>query len=271
MTESIPKIIHYCWFGSNQKPDIVLKCIESWKNILSDYEFREWNDEDLKLCNNKYVNDALKEKKWAFISDYFRIYALYNYGGIYLDTDCMVFKPLNDFLNLNFFCSFENFHRRILPSIGVVGAKKNNHIIKDLLDEFDNLNFYNEDGSLNLIPNTERLQVYFAEKFNLKPPYNDKKTVELEDKSYIYPSNYFSNYDKNVSYIKHFYCGSWLPPLRELITFNILGCYFRFYGIDKGYFFKEIKNIKEQILMVCPRIIKSTVVLTVGKNNLGKK
>lgn len=126
----IPKIIHYCWFGNKPKPDFVKQCINSWKKYLPDYEIREWNDEDLKHCNNLYVQEAYKAKKYAFISDYFRLYALYNRGGIYFDTDNEIFKPFDEFLNLDFFSGYENWNGYISPFTAVVGAKKGNKIIK---------------------------------------------------------------------------------------------------------------------------------------------
>ena len=98
--DNIPKIIHYCWFGKNEKPDIVIKCIDSWKKILNEYEIIEWNEKNFKIDSNKFVKQAYDSKKFAFVSDYVRVYALYNYGGIYLDTDVEVFKSLDE-LNSN--------------------------------------------------------------------------------------------------------------------------------------------------------------------------
>ncbi|MEN7470513.1 glycosyltransferase family 32 protein, partial [Providencia stuartii] len=86
----IPKIIHYIWVGNNPKPQFVLDCIETWKQHLPDYEIMEWGNDCLETINNTYVNEAIKNKKWAFASDYIRLYALYNYGGIYLDSDVEV-------------------------------------------------------------------------------------------------------------------------------------------------------------------------------------
>ena len=83
----IPKTIHYCWFGRGEKPEIVKKCIDTWKDKLSDYKIIEWNEDNFDINQNDYVKEAYKAKKFAFVSDYVRVYALYNYGGIYLDTD----------------------------------------------------------------------------------------------------------------------------------------------------------------------------------------
>ena len=103
----IPKYIHYCWFGKGEKPDIVKKCIESWKANLSDYEIIEWNEENFDINSNDYVREAYKVKKFAFVSDYVRVYALYNHGGIYLDTDVEVFKSFDEIFNNESFWGFE--------------------------------------------------------------------------------------------------------------------------------------------------------------------
>lgn len=89
----IPKIIHYCWFGG-EKPQKVVKCIESWKKNLPDYEIKEWNKNNFDISELQYTLDAYKAHKYAFVSDVARVKALYEYGGIYLDTDVMVYKSL---------------------------------------------------------------------------------------------------------------------------------------------------------------------------------
>ena len=119
--DKIPKIIHYCWFGKNKKSEVIEKCIKSWKKYLPEYEIREWNDEDVQNIECNYVQEAFSMKKYAFVSDYFRIYSLYNYGGIYFDTDNQIFKSFDDFLDLDFFTGYENWKNKILLFIAVVG------------------------------------------------------------------------------------------------------------------------------------------------------
>ena len=206
---TIPKIIHYCWFGNNPKTQLVKKCIASWKKYLPDYEIREWNDEDLKKCTNQYVQEAYKSKKWAFITDYYRLYALYNYGGIYFDSDNEVFKSFDEFLNLKFFSGYENWNGYISPFTAVVAAQKGNHIVKDLLDEYQDLHFINPDGSLNMYTNTKRVTDYFREKYNFNEPYDENEARILEDGCIIYPSNIFCKYQKGVSYAVHHFGASW--------------------------------------------------------------
>lgn len=219
-SKNIPKIIHYCWFGNNPKTELVKKCIESWKKYLLDYELREWNDKDLKGCDNIYVNEAYRAKKYAFVSDYFRLYALYNYGGIYLDTDNEVFKSFDEFLNLDFFSGYETWENESFPFTAVVGAKKGNKIIKELLDEYENLHFLNPDGSQNLYTNTRRVTDYFQKKYKFLPPYNPQELKFLEEKSIIFPNYTFCNYEKNISHAVHHFNGSWVPKTKE--SANIL-------------------------------------------------
>ena len=102
---TIPKIFHYCWFGNNKKPDLALKCIKTW-NKFSDYKIVEWNESNCDIHVNKFVVDAYADKAWAYVSDYFRLKALYDNGGIYLDTDVKVFKDFQPFLNHKMFLSF---------------------------------------------------------------------------------------------------------------------------------------------------------------------
>ena len=215
MDKTIPKIIHYCWFGNNKKDKFVNKCIKSWKKFLPDYELREWNDKDLENCENKYVLQAYKAKKYAFVSDYFRLFALYNYGGIYFDTDNEVFKSFDDLLNFDFFSGHEECNGVPYPFTAVIGAQKNNKIIKNLLDEYDDISFINIDGSLNLKTNTIRVSEYFEKFYGVTKPYDGSKTIKLEENSFIFPQDWFCTYKKGVSYAVHHFNYSWGKSKKE--------------------------------------------------------
>ena len=104
----IPKVIHYCWFGRGQMPELALKCIESWKKFLPDYEIKEWNEDNFDLDSYPYTREAYDKRKYAFVTDVVRLHALYNEGGIYMDTDVEVLKPLYSFLHHTAFSGFEN-------------------------------------------------------------------------------------------------------------------------------------------------------------------
>lgn len=158
----IPKIIHYCWFGHNPKPKDVLKCIESWKRCLPDYEIKEWNEENYDVNKCQYMADAYKEKKWAFVSDYCRLDVVYQYGGIYLDTDVEVIRSFDPLLQKKMFCGFESrdvkqqsrWHMNLEESVSFglgFGAERCHSVLKAMLDLYDTLHFYNEDGTLNLL------------------------------------------------------------------------------------------------------------------------
>ena len=107
----IPKKIHYCWFGGNPLPPLAVKCIESWKKYLPDYEIKEWNESNFDLNYNDYVREAYEAKKWAFITDVVRLYAMVTEGGIYMDTDVEVLKPLDELLQYDAVSGFESSSR----------------------------------------------------------------------------------------------------------------------------------------------------------------
>jgi hypothetical protein len=95
---TIPKIIHYCWFGRGQKSALMQSCIASWESLKRDYQFICWDESNFDIHSSQFTEEAYKQKKWAFVSDYVRLIALYEYGGVYLDTDMMFLKPFHHLL-----------------------------------------------------------------------------------------------------------------------------------------------------------------------------
>lgn len=96
----IPKIIHYCWFGRGKMPELAERCIASWKKHLPEYQYILWNEDNFDITSVPYVKEAYEARKFAFVTDYVRLYALYHFGGVYMDTDVEVLKPLDRFLDL---------------------------------------------------------------------------------------------------------------------------------------------------------------------------
>lgn len=211
--ESIPRIVHYCWFGGKEKPDIVKRCIDSWNEILSEYEIREWNEDNFNIDCNSYVREAYELKKFAFVSDYVRVHALYNFGGIYLDTDVEVFKSFDDLLYHN---SFWGFEQENYIATSTIGAAKGNELMKRFLDSYEKKNFMKEDGNYDDLTNVA-IVTEILKDIGLK---TNGEYQEIEGIGAFYPQTYFSPYDyincrkfitKNTYAIHHFY-KSWLPP-----------------------------------------------------------
>lgn len=104
----IPKKIHYVWLGHGEKNDHIKKCMQSWKELLPDWEIKEWNEDNFDLDSFDFTRQSYDKKQYAFTSDVVRLYALYVEGGVYLDTDVMLYKPLDEFLNDAGFTGFED-------------------------------------------------------------------------------------------------------------------------------------------------------------------
>ena len=149
----IPKIIHYCWFGDADKEKYLSKYVNKWGKVLRDYQIIEWNEKNFDLKKSpRFVQEAYQKRKYAFVSDYVRLYALNQMGGIYLDTDIEVIKCFDDILNNDFFIGFEN--EKYIATC-VIGAQKGNMLIKYFMSFYEYRKFINEDGSLNTHTNTK--------------------------------------------------------------------------------------------------------------------
>ena len=260
---TIPKKIHYVWVGTKEKPQLVIDCINSWKIILPDYEIIEWNNNSLQNIKNDYVSEAYKNKKWAFVSDYLRLYALYHEGGIYLDSDVEITQKIDQFLHLDFFSGYELYgeNKRFFPITALMAAKKNNDIIKDLLDEYSNIHFETKAG-LDLTPNTFRISEYFKNKFDIKEPYNGESTTKINEKSIIYPYYYFCTPRENFdNFSIHHFNGSWKPSHERKDKFSLFNRFiisrFKKKGIgdlpitknEKILFSIRVSNLKSYVLI----------------------
>ena len=209
---AIPKIIHYCWFGRGQKNELAKKCIESWRKQCPDYIIKEWNEDNFDLDSNLYVRQAYNSKRYAFVTDFVRLFAMYNEGGIYMDTDVEVLKPLDEFLDLHAFSSFENNDK--IPT-GIMAAEKGNQWIFDLMSEYDNLRFIDELGNPDLTTNVERITDLTIKKYGLVPKSSYQSladgTVTLFPHDYFCPKDWVTgeiHLTENTHTIHHF-SGSW--------------------------------------------------------------
>lgn len=209
--DKIPKIINYCWFGKNKKNKLIIKCIKSWKKYCPDYEIVEWNEENFDINCNKYVKEAYENKKWAFVSDYARLYAVYIRGGFYLDTDVELLKTLDGLRKYEHVFAFEN-DENINTGIGF-GAIKGSKIIKKLLDSYSNITFIKDNGKMDLTPCTHRNTQTFNELYENIADYKN----EIIDNSIFLDKEYFCPFNATTGTLKktnntygiHWYNASW--------------------------------------------------------------
>ena len=180
----IPKIIHYCWFGMSEMPELVQKCIESWRTHMPDWEYRLWTEDTIAqvLCQPtpspslkggenesapnpsqnwldympKYVQEAYAAKKYAFVSDYVRLWALEREGGVYLDTDVEVLRSFEPLLNDTVFIGLEE-SLAMLPGTCVMACEAHCQWVKDMLATYEGASFLREDGTLDMTTNVQRL------------------------------------------------------------------------------------------------------------------
>lgn len=212
----IPKIIHYCWFGGKPLPPLAQKCIASWKKYCPDYELKLWNEESFDLNSNPYAREAYDAKKFAFVTDYVRLWALYQYGGIYMDTDVEVLKPLDRFLIHPAFSGFES--PTGIPT-GIMASEKDGVWAREELKYYDDHHFIRPDGAPDLTTNVEIITNSLVSRgFQLNNEYQDFKGI-----IHMYPTEYFCpkrpgdafiNVTENTYTIHHF-DGSWMPPKQK--------------------------------------------------------
>lgn len=146
----IPKIIHYCWFGGNPLPKLAEKCIKSWKKFCPDYQIVRWDESNYDISSAPlYVRQAYEAKKWAFVTDYVRLQVVYENGGIYLDTDVELIKPLDRFLNHSAYFGFES-NEYVATGLGF-GAEKGNAMLTEMMEDYQNIPFVLEDGTLDTL------------------------------------------------------------------------------------------------------------------------
>ncbi len=232
---SIPKIIHYCWFGNNEMPKLANKCIESWKKYCPDYEIICWNEENFDFSRNRYAREAYEAQKWAFVTDYVRLKVVYDYGGIYLDTDVELLKSIEPLLEYKGFMGFEGSG---LVGTGLgFGAEKGNEVIEALLKDYDNISFVLPDGSFDLTPCPDRnSNVLISLGMDLKKTDQIFKDIRFLPEEYLSPMNYYTgkiNITENT-YSIHHYAASWTSAVskRTVRVKRILGVelYDKLYG-----------------------------------------
>lgn len=207
----IPKIIHYCWFGPNPFPKLVKECMETWNKHLPDYEFRLWNEKNSPM-HVPFVQQAYSAKKYAFVSDYMRFWALHNHGGIYLDTDVYVNKSFNKLLDTDFLIGWENLEKTML-GFCVFGSLANHPLLASALNVYKNVSFKVESFENLIIPRL--LTPIFLHN-------NSFKQKSVLDYDFFYPLPFdhknkrnFMSYTTPNTYAIHLWNLSWISWKRK--------------------------------------------------------
>lgn len=210
----IPKIIHYCWLSGDPFPEKIQVCIDSWKKILPDYEFILWDKSRFDINSVPWVKEAYEAKKYAFAADYIRSYALYNCGGIYLDSDVEVIKSYNDLLHLPYFCGLELYERAI--EMATFGAEKGYEPFHMIMEYYENLHFIREDGSFHTDPMPEVVKKALKEKYKYLEINDASEFVYDQDTICIFPKVFFSPGECSIvderTYSIHHFAASWFSP-----------------------------------------------------------
>ncbi len=185
----IPKIIHYCWFGNNEMSDTAKKCIQTWESLNPDYRLYRW-DESNSPIDHHFVRAALESKKYAFAADYVRLWAIYNFGGVYLDCDMFLIKKLDDLLHNSCFLGYENSRKSII-SAGIIGAHAKHDLLYELMNSYNRLSFQ-----------PDKLSEFIITKLITKS-YSEQQfpDVKIYDHDSFYPLP-FENRDSILDFLK---------------------------------------------------------------------
>lgn len=198
---SIPKVIHYCWFGRGEKPELFYKCLESWKKYCPDWEIKEWNEDNIDVNFCSYSSRAYKQKRWGYVPDPLRMKIIYENGGVYLDTDVELVHSLDDLLEYSAWFGYGT-DTQINTGSGF-GAEKGNPFIKTMLDHYVNL-----DKNARFMVCTAQEEPVFVREF---PEFHGNKWLKQDQ---IVGDNIIILWDI-WKYTNHHYTGTWQSPLQK--------------------------------------------------------
>lgn len=243
----IPKKIHYCWLSGDPFPELIAKCIDSWKKMLPDYEFILWDTNRFDLESNVWVKQAFETKKYAFAADYIRLYAVFTYGGIYLDGDIEVLKSFDELLDLPYFIGAEG---NSTIEAGVFGAEQGACWLADCLSYYDNRSFIKEDGMLDIItlPKIMMAQIHKNHTITeLTNPIVSDLSYSKGKELFMLPKDFFCAKNHGTGVIEktkntfciHHFAMSWLPKKRTFLP-NLKRRLMELFGVG---FISNIINI----------------------------
>lgn len=214
----IPKIIHYCWFGRGEMPQLARDCIASWHKYMPDWEYKLWNEDNFNVKDVPYVREAYEAKKYAFVSDYVRLYALMTQGGLYLDVDFEVFKPFDNLRNFPAFAGYEG-SKRSPVMMGVIASEPDGEWVKDMIGHYENRHFALADGTFDLTPNVTFLtQKMIADGLVCNNKEQDFKGLHIFPVDYFCPKLTTGEYIRTTNtYCDHKGLDSWSARKKPLL------------------------------------------------------
>lgn len=220
----IPKTIHFCWFGRGEMPQLAKECIASWHKYMPDWEYKLWNEDNFDITSNQYVKEAYEARKFAFVTDYVRLYALNTEGGIYMDTDVEVLKPFDSLLHLSGFIGFEGT-KSILIGTGTIACQPDGVWVKELIQEYDGARFKLPDGSYDMTPNPVRITKIMVKNGLVQ----NGQEQDYKD-MHIFPTEYFCPrqttgefFLTDKTYCDHHFMGSWHEKRKTSVVQRLLG------------------------------------------------
>lgn len=213
----IPKIIHYCWLGRGEKPELAKKCMASWQKFCPDFEICEWNEDNCDYLAMPFMAEAYAAKKYAFVSDVMRLIVLEQYGGVYFDTDVEVVRDITPLLADEGFIGFEN--AQFVNSGQVMASMPHHPVIQAMIEEYRKLHFTNADGTMNAV-GCPYLNTDVMERYGLARNGREQLVAGI----HVYPADFFNPLDSVTgkltktenTYSIHWYSMSWLPKSTQI-------------------------------------------------------
>ena len=207
----IPRKIHYCWFGRGEMPQLAMDCIASWHEQMPDWEYRLWNEDNFDIDSTLYTCQAYAAGKYAFVSDYVRLWALEREGGLYLDTDVRVYRPFDDLMHHAAFAGFEGSKHKPVGTC-VLATAAHGQWVSEMLSLYDNLPFIKPDGTPDLTTNVQRLTAHMVA-HGFRQDGTEQKYKDL----HVFPTDYFcprqttgEYFRTEHTYAEHRGLGSWI-------------------------------------------------------------
>lgn len=277
----IPKVIHYCWFGGNPLPKSALKCINSWKKYLPDYEIKEWNESNFDIDMMPYTREAYEMKKYAYVSDVARFWVLYHEGGVYFDTDVEVVKPMDDIIEAGAFMGIEDLgiegetYPNIAPGLGLA-VEAGHPFYQEVLDHYQNCHYYDPvtkvPYSLTVVEHCTELLVQNG----LKPSNLFQTICGIN----IYPVDYFCPLEDATGILTitentraiHWFSKTWID--KPMWYFTVTRLFHRIFGVNSLSKFRKILNLdtneKKKAICLDSKINDSSRIETITEEFIPK-